>query len=695
MRSSIIIHHSHHHPLSLLHILNIPSHPIHSPLSTPPRPFAPSSPPPPSISPSPIMATLPPSFAPCFAPSIPAPTSSSMRPVATTPSSPIALDTASAAAVNPPKLPLPQITALSRPAALKRAPSLSELVQTMRSHNPEKWDKLSKLDLASPANILNSMSDSPRLRLPARLAAKAPSMVRSQSSNAIIQAIPPFQSTHTATPSASSSSSSLSSSSTATITINSENAAKQRMAGVPSLEVIEKRFANKNRQGTDSRAVGENHVGILRDVTPLQANSSLAPNSTSMSRSKSDGCSTSPSPSVTISSLDLSSRSSSITSSGSHESSKENTKPLSYPVPPSLHSSFPSPLKTPATPALPSLVTYNKDQEHPLEHPWTLYYDSRSTQLAAKQKANCHSISSPALPPASTNSWEAALSNIGTFHTVESFCRLFNWTKKPSRMGMNENLHLFKQGIRPMWEDDANLKGGKWTLNIDWSNKEGTDRAWKWLCLALIGEDFEGKDDSICGAVLSTRPRIFRIQLWLKDKEDITAVNGIGKRLIRLLELDDSSHSSHLPPSPTSPILPTEKDNDRKKTGLLSTGISLEFAYHTKGLPPPNNFISLDSPLLPQAQAEAEQRRGSPAPSTGGGGRILLPSNASSSSHFNRPSSGFGMGSFGGVNSSNSHSNTIANGNTNGGSAMSRAATMSSLASHAGAGTGRRLCTNA
>ena len=70
-------------------------------------------------------------------------------------------------------LKVPAIATLSRPGALKRAPSLSELVHTMRlvkpcastwsrhfcswliqrnnrTHNPEKWEKLSKLDLSSP-----------------------------------------------------------------------------------------------------------------------------------------------------------------------------------------------------------------------------------------------------------------------------------------------------------------------------------------------------------------------------------------------------------------------------------------------------------------------------------------------------------------------------------------------------------------
>jgi len=168
-----------------------------------------------------------------------------------------------------------------------------------------------------------------------------------------------------------------------------------------------------------------------------------------------------------------------------------------------------------------------------------------------------------------------------------------------------------------------------------------------------IGEDFDGREDSICGAVLSTRPRIYRLQVWVRDKEDILSVNGIGKRLIQLLELDPDN----VPTSPTS-------------GSMKQAGVALEFGYHTKGAPPANKFISIMS-----TTAVA-----SPAPNTGnafgsfgsvqsnmnpngGSKQILGPSQNSSASHFNRP------GTFGGQ-------------------GMTRAATMGSIASFASHGNG-------
>jgi len=43
---------------------------------------------------------------------------------------------------------------------------------------------------------------------------------------------------------------------------------------------------------------------------------------------------------------------------------------------------------------------------------------------------------------------------------------------------------MFKKGIKPVWEDSANCKGGKWILRL----KKGlSSRIWENLLLAMIG----------------------------------------------------------------------------------------------------------------------------------------------------------------------------------------------------------------
>jgi len=196
-----------------------------------------------------------------------------------------------------------------------------------------------------------------------------------------------------------------------------------------------------------------------------------------------------------------------------------------------------------------------------------MHYDSKSkppfnAQPAPADGATAH----PQV--AETEDYEAGLTVIGDFDTVESFCRYFNWLKPPSKLERNSNYHLFKTGIKPMWEDEANANGGKWVLTMK-SNPDLLDRCWKYLVMALVGEELD-EGDEICGAVVSLRSKVDRIQLWIRSKDDVERVNSIGRKLMKLLEVSESD------------------------------GIGLEFQYNSDDRPPPNKFISIHS-FVPQS----------------------------------------------------------------------------------------------
>lgn len=59
----------------------------------------------------------------------------------------------------------------------------------------------------------------------------------------------------------------------------------------------------------------------------------------------------------------------------------------------------------------------------------------------------------------------------------------------------------FVEGIKPMWEDEANKNGGRWTLRV---SKGFGNKLWEDLILAMIGEQFSDEDE-ICGIVISIR----------------------------------------------------------------------------------------------------------------------------------------------------------------------------------------------
>jgi len=140
-----------------------------------------------------------------------------------------------------------------------------------------------------------------------------------------------------------------------------------------------------------------------------------------------------------------------------------------------------------------------------------------------------------------------------------------------------------------MWEDPANANGGKWVLTMK-NNTALLDRCWNWLAFALVGEELEEGDD-ICGAVVSLRSKVDRIQLWTRSKDDVEKINSMGKKLVKLLDV-------------------SEADN-----------IGLEFQYNSEDRPSASKFLSIQSapsssfrPTFQQPANPGSQNQSSAAP---------------------------------------------------------------------------------
>jgi len=169
---------------------------------------------------------------------------------------------------------------------------------------------------------------------------------------------------------------------------------------------------------------------------------------------------------------------------------------------------------------------------HPLENEWSFWYDKRPAQAKRVRGEQ--------------ESYESNLREIGHFGTVEDFWRYYNHMVKPSKIETNSNYHFFKKGIKPMWEDQQNSKGGKWVLTM--KDKGQVDIMWENVVLALVGETFD-VDDEICGAVFSKRKGGDRIAVWNRNRDNEIAIMTIGRHLKQILGSDisrvQSSYQNH------------------------------------------------------------------------------------------------------------------------------------------------------
>jgi translation initiation factor 4E len=111
--------------------------------------------------------------------------------------------------------------------------------------------------------------------------------------------------------------------------------------------------------------------------------------------------------------------------------------------------------------------------------------------------------------------YEKTLHGIATFNTAEDFFAIYAHLKRPSTLPPVSDYHLFKDGIRPIWEDDENKKGGKWVVRM---KKGVADRYWEDLLLALLGDQFADQSDEVCGAVLSVRNGEDTLSIWVRTE---------------------------------------------------------------------------------------------------------------------------------------------------------------------------------
>lgn len=130
-------------------------------------------------------------------------------------------------------------------------------------------------------------------------------------------------------------------------------------------------------------------------------------------------------------------------------------------------------------------------------------------------------------------SYEKSIKELGDFKSVQGFWRIYNHLVRPNDLPNTMDYHLFKTGIKPMWEDPANRRGGKWMVRI---RKGVASRYWEDLVLAIIGEQFDVGNE-ICGAVVSIRYNEDIISLWNRNADNNEACYRIRDTMRKVLNL--------------------------------------------------------------------------------------------------------------------------------------------------------------
>lgn len=154
-----------------------------------------------------------------------------------------------------------------------------------------------------------------------------------------------------------------------------------------------------------------------------------------------------------------------------------------------------------------------------LPQAWTFWYMIRSNKSAVQ----------------ATN-YENNIQPIGAFSTGEQFWTIYSHLRRPNVLPVNSDIHLFRTGIKPVWEDAANATGGKWIIRL---RKGLVNRLWEHLLLAVVAGDLAlpGFEDELCGVVVSIRYQEDILSVWSRTARDETVKGTLRDAIRRVLAL--------------------------------------------------------------------------------------------------------------------------------------------------------------
>ncbi|KAF9906741.1 Eukaryotic translation initiation factor 4E type 2 [Linnemannia zychae] len=206
---------------------------------------------------------------------------------------------------------------------------------------------------------------------------------------------------------------------------------------------------------------------------------------------------------------------------------------------------------------------------HPLHFNWVFWFMHRA-------------------PGSKILNYESSMKKIATFGSVEDFWAVYSHLKRPHELPNVSDYHLFKQGVRPVWEDATNINGGKWIVRL----KKGlASRYWENLIMAVIGDQFDVGSE-ICGVVLSIRGGEDILSLWNQSAHEGRINLKIRDTMKRVLNL----------PAETIMEYKTHNDALKDNTSFRNTDVFSTAALHSSlitqrmlGLLPHDIVAILDS----------------------------------------------------------------------------------------------------
>ncbi|EAR98737.2 eukaryotic translation initiation factor 4E (macronuclear) [Tetrahymena thermophila SB210] len=137
------------------------------------------------------------------------------------------------------------------------------------------------------------------------------------------------------------------------------------------------------------------------------------------------------------------------------------------------------------------------------------------------------------------DNYVSQLKKIGSFSDVDDFWKYYQHMARPDKLPEGTTFYCFTEGVMPMWEDAANVGGGRFQMRV---KIKYSNRFWEDLLLGLIGNQCEF-NSYINGISLQAKdPQHIVIQIWVKDRNKNESIDtGIKNFIMSIYQLNEDS----------------------------------------------------------------------------------------------------------------------------------------------------------
>ena len=129
--------------------------------------------------------------------------------------------------------------------------------------------------------------------------------------------------------------------------------------------------------------------------------------------------------------------------------------------------------------------------------------------------------------------FEDSLKPVAVIENVEQFWAFYQHFKRPTDLPVGSYIYLFKENVKPVWEDEHNENGGAFILRFE---KSKCNRLWEDILLGYVSASAEILAE-VNGVRLKVKKDFAEVDFWVANLDDEEIVENARKWIVSITSL--------------------------------------------------------------------------------------------------------------------------------------------------------------